>query len=103
MQSLERRGWYDPQILVTFADTTFSPEQNDAVQEIPLAKLEPGMVVVSDVRTRTGALLIPAGQQVTAQHAARLGGLDAAEEELVCVLVPRAGGGLGAVPAALAS
>jgi response regulator RpfG family c-di-GMP phosphodiesterase len=90
MQGPDRRGWYDPEILTTFADTTFSPEQNDAVQEIPLGKLEPGMVVVTDVRTRTGALLIPAGQQVTAQHAARLSAVNAADEELVCVLVPRA-------------
>jgi response regulator RpfG family c-di-GMP phosphodiesterase len=90
MQAPERRGWYDPEILATFADSTFSPEQNEAVQEIPLAKLEPGMVVVTDVRTRTGALLIPAGQQVTAQHAARLSAVNAADEELVCVLVPRA-------------
>lgn len=90
MRAPERRGWYDPELLATFAETAFSPEQNDAVQEIPIAKLEPGMVVVSDVRTRTGALLIPAGQRVTPQHAARLSGLDAADDELVCVLVPRA-------------
>jgi response regulator RpfG family c-di-GMP phosphodiesterase len=90
LQGRERRGWYDAEILATFAEISFSPEQNDAVQEIPLSKLEPGMVVVSDVRTRTGALLIPAGQQVTAQHAARLSALDAADEALVCVLVPRA-------------
>jgi response regulator RpfG family c-di-GMP phosphodiesterase len=107
MQGRERRGGYDPEILATFAETSFSPEQNDAVQEIPLAKLEPGMVVVTEVRTRTGALLIPAGQQVTAQHAARLSALDAADEELVCVLVPRPRFGPptagGAVHAALAS
>ncbi|HLH26655.1 MAG TPA: HD domain-containing phosphohydrolase [Chloroflexota bacterium] len=90
MQSRERRGHYDPEILAAFAETAFSPEQNDAVQEIPLAKLEPGMVVVTDVRTRSGALLIPAGQQVTAQHAARLRAIGAADEELVCVLLPRA-------------
>jgi response regulator RpfG family c-di-GMP phosphodiesterase len=89
MLSPERRSAYDPEILAKFADTTFSPEQNDAVQEIPLSKLEPGMVVVTEVRTRTGALLIPAGQQVTAQHAARLSAVSAADEELVCVLIPR--------------
>jgi hypothetical protein len=89
LQAPERRGWYDPEILVHFAETAFSPEQNDEVQEIPLSQLEPGMTVVNEVRLRTGALLIPAGQQVTAQLAARLSGVSAADVGLVCVQLPR--------------
>ncbi|PWU04751.1 MAG: hypothetical protein C5B51_16175 [Terriglobia bacterium] len=59
-----RKGWYDPVILVAFAEILES-EQRSEVRELPLASLRPGMILAQDVRTKKGIIFIARGQEVT--------------------------------------
>jgi response regulator RpfG family c-di-GMP phosphodiesterase len=67
-----RIGWYDPQILQTFAAQLGSPNQVFRVLEIGLNDVRPGMIFAADVRTRSGTLLIARGQEVTTGLAERI-------------------------------
>jgi response regulator RpfG family c-di-GMP phosphodiesterase len=60
-----RAGWYDPQILDTFAELPSIREADVDVFDLSLRALQPGMVFAEDVKTTTGVLFIARGQEVT--------------------------------------
>jgi HD-GYP domain-containing protein (c-di-GMP phosphodiesterase class II) len=59
-----RVGRYDPALLEAFARAK-TKGQNQDVQEVNLAGLRAGMLLVRDVETKTGVLLIGRGQEVS--------------------------------------
>jgi response regulator RpfG family c-di-GMP phosphodiesterase len=59
-----RAGRYDPAILAALARAKTSTQDN-RVQEVTLANLRVGMVLVRDVQAKSGMLLIGRGQEVT--------------------------------------
>jgi len=73
----DRAGWYDPVILDAFADVWASVWSGVQIVEVPLADVQPGMIFAEDVMTRTGALLVSHGQDVTPSLASRLRNLSA--------------------------
>jgi response regulator RpfG family c-di-GMP phosphodiesterase len=60
-----RSGWYDPSLLSTFAGLRGSGATQQEIREIPLRQVTAGMTFADDVRTPTGALLLPRGYEVT--------------------------------------
>jgi response regulator RpfG family c-di-GMP phosphodiesterase len=67
-----RRGAHDAELLNSFATMLGSQERQAVIEEVQLAHLEPGMVLVQDVRTVTGMLLISRGYEVTASMIQRI-------------------------------
>jgi response regulator RpfG family c-di-GMP phosphodiesterase len=59
-----RKGCYDPAILGRLAQIHHRA-QKQQVRELPLRKLQPGMVLAQDVRTKLGSLIVARGQEVT--------------------------------------
>lgn len=59
-----RSRWYDPAILEAFAEIRIQ-ERAGLIQELALREVIAGMTFADDVRTRTGAMLIARGTQVT--------------------------------------
>ena len=66
-----RSGWYDPAILQALADLRKS-EPEAEVRELPIGRLQVGMVLAQDVRTAKGILFIARGQEVTPSLLAKL-------------------------------
>ncbi|EDY81035.1 response regulator receiver domain protein [Verrucomicrobiia bacterium DG1235] len=74
---VDRRGYYDPQILELcfkyypdYLSTSISKEK--PVQTLDLQSLKPGMVIVSDVYTVNDVLLVEAGNWLTAATIQRI-------------------------------
>ncbi|MBI2813646.1 MAG: response regulator [Opitutae bacterium] len=72
-----RKGLYDPQLLEqsfaclsTFLVNAISAERK--VLPLPLNKLQPGDIIVSDIRLSGGALLVGAGSRLTAMGIERI-------------------------------
>lgn len=59
-----RTGHYDPGLLAAFSHAK-AANQDQHLQEVTLANLRVGMVLVRDVEAKSGMLLIGRGQQVT--------------------------------------
>jgi response regulator RpfG family c-di-GMP phosphodiesterase len=59
-----RTGRYDPVLLATFSHAK-AATQDQHLQEVTLANLRAGMVLLHDVEARSGVLLIGRGQEVT--------------------------------------
>lgn len=60
-----RIGRYDPTILTALEDLLGKGGVIREIREIPTSSLREGMVIASDVRLVTGALLVPRGLEVT--------------------------------------
>lgn len=89
LDTLRSRGTYDPHLLEAFATLRGAAIGNWDVREIALQDVEIGMTFAEDVRSRSGALLVPKGYQVTPSVHERLRNLHAgAAKEPVRVLVP---------------
>jgi response regulator RpfG family c-di-GMP phosphodiesterase len=68
----ERAGWYDPEIL-TGAVRVFAKEEDmSAVQRVRVKDLELGMVLLDDIRSEAGMVLLGRGQEVTPAVLARI-------------------------------
>jgi response regulator RpfG family c-di-GMP phosphodiesterase len=61
-----RRGRYDPELLDLFAANLGTERRDDDVSEIPIRNLRVGMVLLDDVRTTAGRLLVARGHEATA-------------------------------------
>ncbi|HSY25066.1 MAG TPA: HD domain-containing phosphohydrolase [Polyangiaceae bacterium] len=61
-----RRGRYDPELLDLFAANLGAERRDDDVSEIPIRSLRVGMVLLDDVRTTAGRLLVARGHEATA-------------------------------------
>lgn len=59
-----RTGWYDPAVLDVL-ERRVRATPPPAVRKVPVAELEPGMVLAEDVRLPSGALVLCRGQEVT--------------------------------------
>ncbi|HRD66349.1 MAG TPA: response regulator [Candidatus Competibacter sp.] len=60
-----RRGWYDPALLDAFVAIRSTTGQRRVIKEVAVLALQVGMVFAEDVRTKTGALLVTRGHEVT--------------------------------------
>jgi response regulator RpfG family c-di-GMP phosphodiesterase len=67
-----RAGAYDPDLLQAFARTVGVGDQHIVIIEVALSDLRKGMTLVSDVRARSGQLLIARGHPVTFELIERL-------------------------------
>lgn len=67
-----RRQVYDPQLLRLWCQRLAAPTNLETIKEVRLAELRTGMVLVEDVRTRAGLLLIARGQETTPEVLGRL-------------------------------
>jgi response regulator RpfG family c-di-GMP phosphodiesterase len=70
-----RRGWYDPRVLQAFVEVRRLAARNLQVLQVGLRELQPGMVFYEDLRTVSGTVLIPRGQEMTSALAERIGNL----------------------------
>jgi response regulator RpfG family c-di-GMP phosphodiesterase len=70
----ERAGEYDPNVLAVLSELCGArpPE----IKHLPLKEIRIGMVLASDVTTKTGTLLVARGQRVTLQLLDRLRNFD---------------------------
>jgi response regulator RpfG family c-di-GMP phosphodiesterase len=68
----DRAGWYDPEMVDAFGTLRHVTTTEAPFQDLLLRSVRVGMVFVDDVRTRSGALLIARGQEVTVSLAERL-------------------------------
>lgn len=60
-----RAGWYDPDLLQTFAEILGHVESDAKVHEMRLREVRAGMTFAEDVTSKAGVLLIARGQEVT--------------------------------------
>lgn len=67
-----RSGWYDPELLQTFAELRGHAAGDGAVRELRLQDLRIGMIFAEDATTHKGVLLIARGQEVTASLLQRI-------------------------------
>lgn len=72
-----RMGWYDPKVLTALFDCLqiqrLDPQAEALrVHTVPLEEIGPGCVLMDDVRTAEGILIVTAGTQVTAPLLNRL-------------------------------
>ena len=61
----DRSGWYDPAVLDAFTKVVRSGRAKLSAEALPLRKMEKGMILVEDVMSKAGALLVARGQEVT--------------------------------------
>jgi DNA-binding NarL/FixJ family response regulator len=66
-----RVGWYDDAILTVFAQLRQAKTQGQ-VRELSASAVTAGMILVTDVRTTNGVLVLARGHQVTPSSMARL-------------------------------
>jgi response regulator RpfG family c-di-GMP phosphodiesterase len=64
-------GRYDPYLLKCLA-LVVAEAHAAKIRNVTVAELEPGMVLTADVRTRSGVLLVPRGQEVSPSLLARV-------------------------------
>jgi response regulator RpfG family c-di-GMP phosphodiesterase len=86
----ERVGVYDPALLERLASDVGADGQAE-VRELPVAALKPGMVLVSDVWSKAGVLLVARGYTVSEGLLQRLRNLAPGVKEPVRVTVGRTG------------
>jgi response regulator RpfG family c-di-GMP phosphodiesterase len=86
----ERVGVYDPALLERLASDVGEDGQAE-VRELPVAALKPGMVLVSDVWSKAGVLLVARGYTVSEGLLQRLRNLAPGVKEPVRVTVGRTG------------
>lgn len=89
MQS--RVGWYDPALLSTLIGMFVKPQKKGpSFLEVRLSELKLGMVFAEDVKSRSGALLIARGHEVTASLLERIqnGSSDLGIQEPLLVMGP---------------
>jgi len=68
-----RAGVYDPELLDALAEVTGEePGDGVRIEELELDEIEPGMILVDDMRGRDGRLLLARGREVTREVVARL-------------------------------
>jgi response regulator RpfG family c-di-GMP phosphodiesterase len=60
-----RAQLYDAQVLDALATVCGKAGRHSQVRELPASALRVGMIVAEDVKLKTGALLVPRGQEVT--------------------------------------
>lgn len=73
LQTIEGRiGKYDPALVQALRELRGAGRQVAIVRDLPLDRVRPGMVLVEDVRARTGLLLMARGQRVTPELLERL-------------------------------
>jgi response regulator RpfG family c-di-GMP phosphodiesterase len=85
-----RPGAHDPDLLNEFGKMLGSQARHAIIEELQLAHLEPGMVLVQDIRTMTGMLLISRGYEVTASMIERIDNVarNSGVKQPVRVMVP---------------
>jgi hypothetical protein len=66
-----RGGWYDETLLVAFAKLRESKTQGQ-MREVPASAVAAGMILVTDVRTTGGVLVLARGHQLTPSSMERL-------------------------------
>jgi response regulator RpfG family c-di-GMP phosphodiesterase len=90
MATLESRaGVYDPALLEALGEVTGTETASARVEELALDEIEPGMILVDDMRGRDGRLLLARGREVTREVVARLQNLTARDRvDHVRVSVP---------------
>lgn len=67
-----RPGRYHGEVLEALTQMCAGGARLGQVHEVPLAALEPGMIIADDVRLSTGAMLVPRGFEVTQHMVERL-------------------------------
>lgn len=73
LQTIEgRREKYEPAMVQALRELRGAGRQMAVVRDLPLDRVRPGMVLVEDVRARTGMLLMARGQRVTPELLERL-------------------------------
>lgn len=73
LQTVEGRpGKYDPAMLQALRELRGAGRQTAVVRDLTLDRVRPGMVLVDDVRARSGMLLMARGQRVTPELLERL-------------------------------
>jgi response regulator RpfG family c-di-GMP phosphodiesterase len=84
-----RRGLYDPDLVDALA-VLLGTQDKQVVEELGLALLHPGMVLMDDVRSLSGGLLIARGHEVTASLIERIRNVsrNVGVKEPLRVLVP---------------
>jgi response regulator RpfG family c-di-GMP phosphodiesterase len=88
-----RAARFSRQLIEQFAAHLGSGSGVNEVREMPLRYVMPGMVVLQDVRTHLGTLLVPHGFEVTSSFVARIGNFGPeilAEPVRVLVPAPKA-------------
>lgn len=60
-----RQGCYDPKLLAAFAAVRGAGGRARQIKEVPILALQVGMAFAEDVRTKSGALLVTRGHEVT--------------------------------------
>jgi hypothetical protein len=88
-----RAGHYDPELMRPLEYLVADIESKQG-RLVPVDDLVPGMVLVKDLRTLTGGLLAPRGQEITASLIARIrnfASMPAGVTEPISVILPRAG------------
>ena len=60
-----REGSYDPGVLEALEDLLHSDLPKPRVENVSLAQLRPGMILVSDIVTTQGSLLVPRDNEIT--------------------------------------
>ena len=84
-----REGTYDPKIVHALAQLHQATASRFNPRDLPLDRVEVGMVLAEDVRTTTGLLLAARGYVVTAGFTERVGSLPVDETtKVIRVLVP---------------
>jgi response regulator RpfG family c-di-GMP phosphodiesterase len=86
-----RRGQYDPDLVDALA-VLLGAQDKQVVEELGLALIHPGMVLMDDVRSLSGGLLIARGHEVTASLIERIRNVsrNVGVKEPLRVLVPAA-------------
>lgn len=84
----DRAGTYDPRLLEAAA-ADVGDDGSSEVRELPIAGLKPGMVLMTDVWSRTGVLLVARGYTVSEGLIQRLGNLHPGVREPIRVALPR--------------
>ncbi|MEA2639519.1 MAG: hypothetical protein QOF51_913 [Chloroflexota bacterium] len=82
-----RLGWYDREILETFAALRGATARSNEVREISIREVSSGMVFVDDVKTTSGTLLIARGHEISPELLERIRNLSRNTEIAEPVLV----------------
>jgi response regulator RpfG family c-di-GMP phosphodiesterase len=73
MQTLRTKtSRYNTALLEKFADMVGASAATDVILELPLRKVRPGMIIMQDLRTHMGTLLVPRGFEVSETFLQRL-------------------------------
>lgn len=76
-QLLSRKGWYDPDVVQKISQCLLDEKDQEIIKgrdfiSIPFEELRPGHVLVSNVETSEGMLLLAAGRKLSLAHLERL-------------------------------